>query len=60
MTRQSRIPSTLAVLVVTCLTALALLVPAAPGARAAQNQGDCRLPAWTHVLTGHWIGGDCR
>ena len=56
MTRQSRISSTVAVVVVTCLTALALLVPAAPAAR---DQGDCRLPAWTHVLTGHW-GEDCR
>ena len=56
MTKQSRIPSTLAVVVLICFTALALLVPAAPAAR---GQDDCRLPAWTHVLTGHW-GADCR
>ena len=57
MNRQSTIRASLAVAAVACLAALAVLVPAAPAAPAAGERGDCRLPAWTHVLTGHWGGG---
>jgi hypothetical protein len=55
MNRQSMLRS-LAVAAVICLSVLAVLVPGAP---ASNDPGDCRLPAWTHVLTGHW-GGGCR
>ena len=58
MNRQSTIRTWLAVAAVTCLAGLAVLAPAAPAAPDAGAAGDCRLPAWTHVLTGHW-GGDC-
>ena len=58
MTRQSRIPASLAVAGATCFAALAVLAPGAPGAEAS-GRADCDLPAWTHVLTGHW-GGGCR
>lgn len=59
MNRQPTIRVWLAVAGVTCLSALAVLAPAAPAASPAGERGDCRLPAWTHVLTGHW-GGGCR
>ena len=59
MNRQSTIRASLAVAAVACLAALVFLVPAAPAAPDADRPGDCRLPAWTHVLTGHW-GGGCR
>jgi hypothetical protein len=59
MNPQPNIRVWLAVAGVTCLSALALLSPPAPAASAAGERGDCRLPAWTHVLTGHW-GGGCR
>ena len=60
MNRHSRIPSTLAVVIATCLTALAVLVPGAPGADSNRDPGNGRLPGWACVLTGHWGGGDCR
>ena len=60
MNRQSRIRMSLAVTTATCLTALAVLVPGAPGAAAPSDPGECGLPAWIHVLTGHWGGDDCR
>lgn len=56
MNWQSKIGMQLAVAIATCLAALAVLVPAAPAGR---DSGDC-LPAWIHVLTGHWGGDDCR
>ena len=59
MNRHSTIRTWLAVAAVTSLAALAVLVPGAPAAAGATETGDCRLPAWTHVLTGHW-GGGCR
>jgi hypothetical protein len=60
MSPHSRIRASLAVATTACLAALAMLVPAAPGAPAAGDPGACRLPAWIHVWTGHWGGGDCR
>ena len=45
--------------VVTCLTALGLIIPGAPAASNASTSRDCHLSDWTHVLTGHW-GGGCR
>jgi len=55
MNRQSKIGMQLTVAVATCLAALAVLVPAAPAGR---DSGDCRLPGWAYVWTGHW--GGCR
>jgi hypothetical protein len=60
MNRQSRIRASLTVATATCFAALAVLVPGAPGAPAASDPGECRLPAWIHAWTGHWGGDDCR
>jgi hypothetical protein len=60
MNPKPRSRAALAVAAATCLTVLAVLSPGAPDAEAAGDPGDCRLPAWTHVLTGGWGGGDCR
>jgi hypothetical protein len=60
MNRDSRLPAALAVAAATCFATLALLVPGAPGAQAASDPGDCRLPTWIHGLTGHWGSADCR
>jgi hypothetical protein len=55
--QQSKIGMQLTAAVATGLAALAGIVPAAPAGR---ESGECRLPAWTHVVTGHWLGRDCR
>ena len=57
MNRKSRIRASLAVAAAACFAALAMLVPVSP---AASDSGECRLPAWIEVWTGHWGGTDCR